>query len=276
MTQRESPTGLPNGETAGGRPGMTQLVYHSLLCGATALIPVPFLDDWALRIVKRRMLSEMLRSGGFSPETDRIRWLAGTGMWIGTQGCLYQALFYTVVLPVKILGYFLRGILRTVFFVLIVKQAADRASACFHEGYLFAYAVRRHVRSDRDLDAQLVRLPRVIAQVLRGLNTSPVWSVFAGILRVNRNLFLETARVLARSARLSRRKDDHGMAAADESLGEQRRRLDNVVRHVGDLLGGQEGYLRNLERRFDFYFDRTVRPSEAVVPQTDPPAPAES
>jgi hypothetical protein len=278
MTHRESSSDRLEVETPGRDPGMTQLVFHSLLCGTTALIPVPFLDDWALRIVKRRMISETLRTGGHSPDPERVRRLVGSGLWVGPQGCLYQALFVAVILPVKILGYFLRGALRTVFFVLIFKQAADRASASFHEGYLFDYAIRRHVRSGRDLDSQLARVPVAIASVLRGLNTSPVWSVFAGILRVHRNLFLDAARLLTRFARLTRRgKKGDPATEADQHLREQRRMLDSVVNYVADLLGGQEGYLRDLERRFDFFFTQTVYGrTHAVVPRTEPPTSAES
>ena len=47
---------------ASGKPWMRSLLYYSVTAGFCPVIPLPWVDAWALRYVRRRMTGAMLRS----------------------------------------------------------------------------------------------------------------------------------------------------------------------------------------------------------------------
>ncbi|MFZ0427802.1 MAG: hypothetical protein WAO20_06780 [Acidobacteriota bacterium] len=246
------------------------LVFYSLLAGATALIPIPLLDDWAFAVVRRRMARDILRSREVQAGRLQLRIVLGLYDPGRAGGCLYKAVFTLVVVPLRILSRFLRDLFRKILIFLAVKQASDWASNAFHEGYLLRCAAGKLPAGSRLGKTEARRIRFAIRLTLRGLNTSPVWNIFHGIIRLNRRLLRKAAAGLARLGRSDRHGKAEGMdePAVDEYLRQERRLLDEVVSRLADLLAGERGYLEQIERRFEGFYG--VGGSAAAAPAAPP------
>ena len=243
------------------------LVFYSLLAGATALIPIPLVDEWSYAAVRRRMVREVFRQRGIRAEGVQLGILLGQYDPDRSRGCLYQAFFALVVLPLRMLSRFVRDVFRKILIFLAVKQASDWASAVFHEGYLLRCAAGKLPPQAMLGRTEARRMRYAIRLALRGLNTSPVWNVFYGIIRLNRSLLRSVASHVSRFGRQDRKPgvEDAEESGAEESLRQERRLLDDVVNRLADLLAGQRGYLNQLESRFDQFY-RSVGPDSSGNP----------
>ena len=232
--------------------GLRRIVFYSLLAGAAALVPVPLLDDWAFDWVRRRMVIDLLRDRGASVDRSALRVLAGERDRFQTGACLYKFFFATVILPIRVLGAFLRGIFRKILFFLAVKQAADWASKAFHEGYVLRYALRSMEAVPVISDARARHLRHRILRCLKGVNRSPVWGIFSGIFRMHKSILRRAAAVLSRIGSRRGTVSDEGTADVDfEELGIEKTLLEELVNRTMDVLGGERSYLESLETRYD-------------------------
>ncbi len=235
---------------------LSGLVFYSLLAAATALIPIPLLDDWSYGVTRRRMAREIFRRRGIA--TQRITLKIALGQYDEDRpgGCLYKVLFTLVIVPLRIVSRFVRDLFRKILIFLAVKQASDWASAAFHEGYLLQHAAAKLAPGDNLGRSDARRMRYSIRLTLRGLNTSPVWNVFYGIIRLNRSLLRTVASRVSRIGKQARARTAPEVeeASVDEYLRQERRFLDDVVNRLADLLAGQRGYLVQLESRFDHFY----------------------
>jgi hypothetical protein len=239
--------------------GLRRIVFYSLLAGAAALIPIPLLDDWAFGWVRRRMAIDLLRDRGASVDRSALRVLAGERDRFQTGACLYKFFFATVILPIRVLGAFLRGIFRKILFFLAVKQAADWASKAFHEGYILRHALRSMEADPVISDARARHLRNRIRLSLKGVNRSPIWGIFAGVFQMHKSILKRAAAVLARIG--SRRGTVSEESTADvglEELGIEKTILEELVNRTMDVLGGERSYLESLEARYDAAGTNTV------------------
>lgn len=246
MTSSDRQADSLNGELK-CREISSSLVFYSLLAGATALIPLPLLDDWAFGVVRRAMWRDQLGRAGLGFDKQQIRYLLSRRVVSG-QGCVYRMLFFTLVLPFRVLGYLIRGIFRKLLYFLAVKQASDLASWSFHEGFLLEFAASRgHVN---DLESLAV-VRQTIETTLHGVTTSPITAVFRRVLEAHRRLLRKVGRRLIAVGRLEAKGEKPGDPRPDSLWEEERRTLDALVHRVADLLGGEEGYLGQLASRFE-------------------------
>ena len=229
------------------KPSLERLSFYGILGGLTALIPVPFLDDWTLDLIRRRLARELFARHGVPLSREARAVLTAKGPW-AVSGCLYQAFFVLVLVPVKILTFFFKRLARTLLFFLALKQATDRASEVFHEGYLLESALRREL-IDAPAETEVVaRVMNAIRQTVLEVDTSPVKSIFRRVLKLNRSSLSQAAAVLGRLAKRSRRVENPN----GEGIGleEEERILSRLISATGDLLSGELDYLRSLEERF--------------------------
>lgn len=236
---------------------LTGLVFYSLLAGATALIPIPLLDDWSHSAVRRRMVRDIYGQRGTQVGGVQLGILLGQYDPDRSRGCLYQAFFALVVLPLRILSRFIRDLFRKILIFLAVKQASEWASAVFHEGYLLQCAAAKLPQGANLGQTEARRMRYAVKLSLRGLNTSPVWNVFYGIIRLNRSLMRSVASHVSKFGKRGPGKEGGSEAEspiADEYLQRERRLLEDVVNRLADLLAGQRGYLKNLESRFERFY----------------------
>ncbi len=234
---------------------LDRLIFYSLVGGLTALIPFPWVDDWAGEWIRRRMVKELFRQRRLelAPEVLAAFLVPPPG---AHRGCLYQALFWVIGLPLRLVGYFLRSVFRKLLIVLAVKQAGDRASRIFHEGFLLDAALHQGWIAPPFTVAGGSFVRSCVARTLAGVDMSPVTSVFRQILRLNRATFVRAAGAWQR-LRPQARTDE---ALRESYLEQERRMLGRVVAATADLLGGQSGYLADLEARFRAELLNAARP----------------
>jgi hypothetical protein len=235
---------------------LTGLVFYSLLAAASALIPIPLLDDWSYSAVRRRMVRDIFSQRGTRVEGIQLGILLGQYDPGRSRGCLYQAFFALVVLPLRILSRFVRDLFRKILIFLAVKQASEWASVVFHEGYLLRCGAAKLPEGAGLGRTEARRIRYAVRLSLRGLNTSPVWNVFYGIIRLNRSLMRSVASHVSRLGKQGHAGGGNTAESpvADEYLQQERRLLEDVVNRLADLLAGQRGYLKNLESRFERFY----------------------
>ncbi len=217
--------------------------------GSTSLIPLPFVDDWTLDWVRRRMILEVTRPA-LQLREPAIRVLLRRGRETSS-GCL-DLLLRT---PLSALIYVLKRLFRKIFFFLAVKESTDRASLVFHEGYLLAAAAGnaelhpRVVESEREAVRQLAY---TLAETLDRTDTSPIRLLVAQTLKGSRRLLFAAARRLRRLLPRSPQLDAEppGWEAAEESV------LAEPSRRLARLLEAQWPYFEKLEKSFSVFARR--------------------
>jgi len=97
---------------------------HTILIGASPLIPVPFLDELVAFYLRRHLVSEIAKRHNQILSRDEVNQLANE---VGG-GCL-SALSFIIILPVK-------ELFREIFFWLEWKRGVDLATQTYYFGYL--------------------------------------------------------------------------------------------------------------------------------------------
>ena len=244
-------------------PPWYRLAFFSLLGGSTSLIPLPFVDDWTLDWIRRRMILEL--GGPIRLPEEAVGVLLKRGER-PLSGCL-NLLIRT---PFSLLIYLVKRLFRKIVYILAVKESTDRASAVFHEGYLLAAAARRpdlapEVRAGRP---EAVRqLAYAFVETFRQTDTSPVRYVVAHTLKGSRRLLFLAARRLRQMLPKTTRLDAEptGWEAREESL------LGQLSQDLADSLERQRNYFANLEIAFiDFASRRQLLASPSGRPNREP------
>lgn len=104
-----------------------------VMIGASALIPVPFLDDAAKAYLEKYLFALLAEREGLELSKDEKLHLTheprgGCCAW----GCLGSALLYP-----------LKKLLRKIFFFLEIKRAVDQATTALAQAYLFRFTLRQ-------------------------------------------------------------------------------------------------------------------------------------
>ena len=156
------------------QPEETELLYelvkdsHLLtpivMIGASALIPVPFLDDAAKAYLEKHLFGMLAEREGLELSKDEKYHLtqepsSGCCAW----GCLGNALLYP-----------LKKLLRKIFFFLEIKRAVDQATTALAQAYLFRLTLRRDLwKPNEDIhNAHSVR--KAIAEACRSHGVKPL------------------------------------------------------------------------------------------------------
>lgn len=235
----------PEGDSKGSPfPGELQRVaFYSLLGGASALIPVPFLDDWAWNWVRRRMAVEVIKGITLQPGHPAVR-----GLFLSPSrgGCLSNALVSALIAPFRLLVYLLAKFFRKVFFVLAILDASSRASRTFHEGYLLSQASVEGSAIDQ---AEALRhLSEVLSGTLARLDMSPIRNVFRSVFRLNRNLLKRAAGILKELRRGLQ--PEGSRQALEEAMRREAELLGQLADDTSAAVLGQKGYLDQVASRF--------------------------
>lgn len=234
----------------------------SLLAGLCPLIPVPLLDDWTERLVRRRTVRDLLRQRGLDPTPGDVDVLAGLEREAAGCGCWQGLLLWPVV---KLALYLLRKLLRKVLVLLAANDAVNAASRLLHDAWLLRAALERGEldvppgrRIDRD-EARRVR--RAMESALEGLDTRPLERAIRRAAAGSRRHLLAAARHLGRWARGERRNVGRGETAAEGAADDlpvdaETGALAGVLDKLVDALWLERGYLESLEHRFADELDR--------------------
>ena len=225
-------------------PGFRGIALSSLLAGLCPLIPLPLVDEWALTLVRRRALADVLRGRGVAATAIQVRILAGEDPG-RRRGCLVGVIAWA---GVKLVLYTIRKLFRTVFFIFTAHQAVDRTAELFTEAYLLGHAaglgVAAPALAEGDAGARRLRaaLAAAAAEVDSGALSRTVRVTLAG----SWGLLRRGARRLARALRRRPRGDGERAVPVAEEAG----LLGSVVDRLAEELWLQAGYRRRLEERF--------------------------
>ena len=273
MTLVPQETGGPLVPGSGGPertpPWLFRLAYWSAASSLAVVVPVPFLDEHLVRVMRRRMVRELARERGIALRETEVRLLAGQRPPWPT-GC---ALFVT--LYVKTAFWLLRRLFRTVFFWLTLQDVSNAASFTFHEGFLLRRALRdvepqglapAGVAGEPPPRPEIVRLRACIERVVAEVDPRPLTQAFRGAFRGSFRVIRSAARRVRRML-LGRREEEAAARALEDSV------PPTLVEGLLRALASQNPYLDDLAARMARVLAEMVAaPAAAPATEARPPA----
>jgi len=228
------------------------VVFYSLLGGSTSLLPIPFLDDWIYSIVRRQMVQAILIRRDFRLPWDQVRLLSDKPSPFSDQGCLKTGGTILFWWPIRFLVYIAAKIFKKVLYLLAIKEATDRASHLFHSGYLLDYGLKRARKGVYPTEAAISALRNSLWEMEQEIDSSPIRNIFRAVIRVNRQLLSQAARLFRSITRFFFRPG--GQAPNSEKtqkvIDEQGKVLGGVVEETTRIIMGDKGYLLSIESMF--------------------------
>ncbi|MEM7049766.1 MAG: hypothetical protein AAF604_08905 [Acidobacteriota bacterium] len=221
--------------------GFRRIALFGVLAGMCPWIPLPGVDDWALRVVRRRMVRDLLGESGAVVNGDRLSVLTGTEFRLDS-GCLRWLFLWPVF---KLIGYVFRKLLRKFLFLLTLHDSVNRSSEVLQEGVLIARAGQLGALAG-DLDG-LRRVRSVVEQTMNDLDPQPVRQAIRRAYAGSRRLLRRGAVLLRRALR--RRPRDEAEEAVP--LAEEEVLTASLVDRLVFLLWRERAYFDALTARFD-------------------------
>lgn len=230
-------------------PHFRRLTFYSVLAGLFPLIPLPFVDDWAIGLIRRRMMRELGESRDLDLTEEEVRLLAGTGerRWPGL-------LKGTAMLVRRGVGKVVGKMFKTVFYALLLREGIHRAVETFVEGYLLLYAAGLP-QALRPAGRTPERVRAVRAAVVSTLKEADVAAIHKAVGRSFQGSFglLSEAAVKLGTLLTGFRSRQTAAGASDEEvpLQEEEEILGGFVDRLAGTLWGDQEYFESLERAFD-------------------------
>jgi hypothetical protein len=219
--------------------GDAHLLTVVVLIGASALLPVPFLDDVAKAYLERRMLRTIAEGEKLTlapEEIDRLTKEPPKGCCM--LGCLGKAVIY----PIK-------RIIRKILFFLEIKRAVDQSSTALAEAWLFALALRRGLwSSGRDI-AESDRLREVIEASCQSQGVKPLETAFHHAFRGAKDTLMDFASRFVGKADDNKEQLDAAVKKLEIEEGERLANLSTSLKKALSEVG--EVYLRRFAEQFE-------------------------
>jgi hypothetical protein len=219
-------------------PQLGRVAFHAVASGLTPLIPIPYLDDYALRQVRERMVRAVLKEGGLSTPAKAVSVLAGSHVTSTLGGRLLSMLKSLMLLP-------FRRVWRRAFLVLWVKDCVDMASYSLHHGYLLQHAVARGDLSASTLDGDTpLRVHDAILAACKEVDSRPINQLLVRLFEGSKLLIVEVSKALLSPLIGQPRVPEKGEDAEVASLADR----------LAEALWEKRGYLTALEERYQKHF----------------------
>jgi hypothetical protein len=239
LNYEENMTESPSSSSA-PPPQLGRVAFHAVASGLTPLIPVPFLDDYALRQVRERMVRAALQEHSLPAPQKAVAVLAGSHVSSTIGGRILGFLKSLALLPVK-------KIFRKVFLVLWVKDCVDMASITLHHGYLIQHAMARGDLSAVNLESEApLRVHDAIVAACKDMDARPVNQLLRRLFAGSRLLISEATQALMSPLRGQPRVPEKGEEAEVASLADR----------LAAALWEQRGYFTSLEQRYEKHMGR--------------------
>ena len=240
LNQRELPVEVAD------FPRFRRLTFYSVLAGLCPLLPVPFLDDWALERVQRRMVRELGESRDLDLSDGEVRILAGEG-----EKRLWPGFLKGTALAVRSgARRVLRKVFKTAFYVLLMRDGVHRAVETFVQGYLFLYASRlpQGLRPAGRTPERVRAVRETVVETMREEDVKPIHRAMGRAFQRSFDLLIKAAGPLgAMFGRLrAGERADEG-----EALREEEEMLGGFVDKLAASLWGNEEYFERLEKSFE-------------------------
>ncbi|HYH98927.1 hypothetical protein [Hyalangium sp.] len=222
-------------------PQLGRVAFHAVASGLTPLIPIPFLDDYALRQVRERMVRALLQDHSLPTPAKAVSILAGSQTSSTVGGRVLGMLKSLALRPVK-------KLFRKVFLVLWVKDCVDMASYSLHHGYLLQHALSRGDLTALTLGGDA---PRRVHDAIRAAckeqDSRPVNLLLGRLFASSRLLLSEATQALMSPLRGQPRVPEKGEEAEVASLADR----------LASALWEQRGYFTTLEERYQKHLRKT-------------------
>lgn len=227
-----------------GRETFRRLTFYSILGGLCPLIPVPFMDDWTLGQVQRRMIGELARRAGvaLTPQGPKILVGAEDPGWRGCLGTLGWALR-------EVTGAILGKLFRTVFFFLTIRRSVRRSAETLHLGYLVAHALRLEPQALSEERARAIRAG--VMKTLGEVDTQPIHRTLFRDFRQSLSLLLQAAALFRRFLPRRKKKKETDLAGQGEAFRQQEELLGGLTDRLAADLWGNREYFAGLEKVFE-------------------------
>jgi uncharacterized protein (DUF697 family) len=217
--------------------------------GISPLIPLPFVDEMAIRRISRRMYASLFAAHGMHLGDSGAKVLGKA-----SAGWLRGAATSAALLPLK-------RLVRKVVYVLAIKDCADVASAVFHDGWLIAHMLERGpeaVRPGLSLadPRYLQQVRKAMTRTYRDIDPAPLRRALVGSFlgaKVGATHAVKAVRGLLR------RDGQPANAAAEPEV-------DGLIARMRDAANGQWQYLEALERDFRHHLGLTELREELPAP----------
>jgi hypothetical protein len=220
---------------------LRRVALHAVASGLTPLIPVPFLDDFAHRKVRERMVRDVLKEHLLPTPPRAVSILAGSHVAPDARGKIVAMVRSLALLPV-------RKAFRKTFVALWVKDCVDMASYSLHHGYLLQHALVRVDLDARALEAEAVsRVHDAILNTCKEVDTRPVNQLLGRLFTSSRILATAATRALQNPMNRQARTPEEDEQAEIESLAEQ----------LAAAMWERQGYLKSLEQRYEKHVGTT-------------------
>jgi len=217
-------------------PLVGRVAFLAVASGLTPLIPVPFLDDYALRQTREGMVRQILREHGLPAQDKAVQVLAGSHVSTSLGGHVKSFLKGVLLFPVQ-------KIFRKVFFVLWIKDCVDMASLSLHHGFLLTHAVERG-----DLDAATMmgdqpgKVHDAIVAACAQMDARPINQILRRLFASSRLLMAEATRAFFNpKSRGPRTPADQEESAEVKSL------TDRLLAELWE----ERGYFAALQQAYD-------------------------
>lgn len=214
------------------------VTFHAVVAGLAPLIPVPFLDDWVLGRIRRRMVEELARRQEPGLTAEEVAVLAGAEDRRRRPGCFAGLAWLLGKLTLTLT----RKLFRKVLYVLAVREGVHTAARTFHEGYLVLRTLERHPRPD----AGTARAATLAT--LEEIDLRPIRRAMGRAFRGSRELVGQAVAILSRWAAPTRDRDDPAATRTGEATALEREAelLAPLVDRLAARLWGDRAYFEHL------------------------------
>ncbi|MCB1174267.1 MAG: hypothetical protein KDK39_11900 [Leptospiraceae bacterium] len=246
-------------------PLLKDTLHYCFLGSLCPLIPLPFLDDWALNFMQRKLI---LKAG-----QRRSVPLSETDLKLLTQGYEepHGCLLNLILMPVNMIGIMIirpsKRLLRKFTIVLAVKEAADMFSRFLHHAVLTDYAAHKGyldppieaTSSDartaaKNRQEQLLRVSRAVNIACNRMDTRPINQAIRRVLAGSRTLIAVSLTAFTGWIRKARRAMQKGQRFDEEfdqriSAGDQK--LEFLIQQLTAELVLRADYFDQVLRSFE-------------------------
>lgn len=244
--------------------GLRRTIFFSVLAGLCPLIPIPFIDDLALGLVRKQLTVSLFSAFELQPSPAQLAAFLQDEKPNVLVGCLASFVLY----PIK-------KLFKKIFFVLALKDCVDAAAAALHEGILL-----RHALSSGQLDAARLAsdpactatLAAAIRTTCKQTDTRPVNQALRRVFTASRADLAAAAATLGAVIRSKGgdRKNPDSVERAFETVEQQSNpQVDRLVDEIGTQMFAEPGYLDALKKRFDANYRQATG---GVTPPAAPPS----
>lgn len=233
---------------------LTQVV----LIGASALIPVPFVDDLVGNYLERRLFRATAAQEGFELSGAEVKAITSAPKGCCVKGCLSNALLY----PIK-------KLIRKLLFVLEIKRAIDQASEVLVRCWLFRCALSQNWWAPDGSTLACEQLNQALRLTCQQEGTSPFYHAVAGVFRSARGVLKNLGELLTGEAKALKDETEEKLLEDGVHKVEQAGQAESLAASLGSALGALPAdYLERLTAAFHRHLATASSPTEGGLNAT--------